>query len=666
MAIDYEFFIRSDYNTTINNVSASNTSLFFKKINKDNTSILEDVEMQDSNYSNTSHLNSRYYGAKSTSNNYTFYTDGDNSYGKNAAIDINTTKFAWANSISPKNLNFCDKTTVNIKYLIDASGSLTELSTKNNNLFEVQSMYKHGDTLNISLLDKLNPTNQSNLEGDKIIYEGGYSYAPIIYRELNERLDFLYNDPKTTATSKLGTKTVNKNSYVFEVIGNQDTDFYSATDSYTTFKINGSPQSNQRFSFNKNPSKTWPYTAISLRTTGPYQMYNGRTFSLNGPGQAELESNSNYYTLDWFTPNSSASADGGYVTADNVGSMRTNATGTDRYQYYVAPRYSNYSINVNIPIKIKYDINKDAGFSTFKILGIVEYQKYGETGWNFVANTELQIINIPINNEIGVDTKNSSIRIDGDGSVSSGNPYIQVHCVLNNASCVMEQDDKIRLKVYFAETKNFFNRTEGIYFEIGSGDSSTSFFEVWDLTNSGTSTVSSVSLQAAPSIFNLDSDNQTIVFNNSASLLYKNVVFTAPTGSGNISSYYSPIEDSFEFKVGDMVRFATYNIIKADLYKIIEVTEPVTSYFGTDVVLLEPLKIKLDRLINYNDVNSRTFAFLRRKDDETSIILDFKKKEGATSNGLVIPYNLDKNIRNNVSNIISPLKDKILSKILIV
>jgi co-chaperonin GroES (HSP10) len=144
------------------------------------------------------------------------------------------------------------------------------------------------------------------------------------------------------------------------------------------------------------------------------------------------------------------------------------------------------------------------------------------------------------------------------------------------------------------------------------------------------------------------------------------VVFTAPTGSGNISSYYSPIEDSFEFKVGDMVRFATYNTIKADLYKIIEVTEPVTSYFGTNVVLLEPLKIKLDRLINYNDVNSRTFAFLRRKDDETSIILDFKKKEGATSNGLVIPYNLDKNIRNNVSNIISPLKDKILSKILIV
>ena len=40
------------------------------------------------------------------------------------------------------------------------TGSLTELSTKNDNLFEVQSMYKHGDNLYVSLLDKINPTNQ--------------------------------------------------------------------------------------------------------------------------------------------------------------------------------------------------------------------------------------------------------------------------------------------------------------------------------------------------------------------------------------------------------------------------------------------------------------------------------------------------------------------------
>jgi hypothetical protein len=662
MAIDYEFFIRSDYNTTINNVSASNTSLLFKKINKDNTSILEDVEMQDSNYSNTSHLNSRYYGAKSTSNNYTFYTDGDNSYGKNAAIDINTTKFAWANSISPKNLNFCDKTTVNIKYLIDASGSLTELSTKNNNLFEVQSMYKHGDTLNISLLDKLNPTNQSNLEGDKIIYEGGYSYAPIVFREINERLDFSYLIPEKTTTSRLGSKVVNINSYVFRAIGNSDTNFSSPLSQNTKFLINGVEQVGLTYSYNRGFSRSWPYGSyVPLNTSGSYKRYNGTIFYDSDP---EIESNSHYYTLDWFTPNVSASANGGYVTLDSIGTMKTNATGLDRYQYFQANRYSNYSVNVNIPIKISYSSNPDDGWSTFKVIGILEYQKNGDINWNYFNSTKLQIKSIPSTNGIGVDESNSSILVDD--SINSGNPYIEVSCVLNDVRLNMDENDKLRLKVYFAEMRNFFNRTEDIYFEIKSGDSSTSFFEVWDFVNSGTTTVTTSSIAGSPDIFDLDADNQTIIFNDTSSLLYKKTTFVPSTNTGSISSYYSPVEDLFEFKVGDVVRFTTYNTIKADLYKIIEVTEPVTSYFGTDVILLEPLKIKLDRLINYNDVNSRTFAFLRRKDDETSIILDFKKKEGATSNGLVIPYNLDKNIKNNVSNIISPLKDKILSKILIV
>ena len=87
-----------------------------------NGTLLVPVELQDSYYSNASQIRGRYEGSQATSLNYNFYTAptagiwiGDTAYDKSAAIDSNTSKFAWVKQIGNVNLNFYDKTSVNIK-----------------------------------------------------------------------------------------------------------------------------------------------------------------------------------------------------------------------------------------------------------------------------------------------------------------------------------------------------------------------------------------------------------------------------------------------------------------------------------------------------------------------------------------------------------------------
>lgn len=668
MTIDYQKFIRSDYNTLINNVSSSVDSNIFKRINPYNTNILENTQVQDSNYSDQAYIRPRYLGCKASSAIYTFYTNGDSSYGKTAAIDINTKKFAWINNIYEKNLNFYDKTTVSIKYLIDQTGSLTELSSRNYNLFEVQNMYKKGTTADIFLTDKYSPTNQSNLEGSKLIFEGGFRYAPIVYRELNEKLDFLYTNPMQTVASKLGIKSVNTASFVFQTVGNADANLNTPSNgSNVFFKVNGVEQSGNVFSFNKLASTLWPYSAIPLNTRGPYKKSDGQYFYDPAPA---IEYNSNYYTLDWFTPNQSGSEVGGYVTNDSEGSMYTNKSGGQYYQYFQALRNSVYAVNINIPIKIRYEKNPDAGWSTFKVIAVLEQQSSGGTSWTYKNSTKLRINSIPPGiypyyPTIGVDEDNSAVFVDDTTNLSSG--YIQVSCILNDYNITLAQGDKLRLKFYFAEMRNFFIRSEGIYFEIGSGDASNSFFEVYDTINSAIIPLISGSIpgdSTESSFFTIYNDNQTLVFNDSASYLYyKGTTFMSPTSSvsNDIQGYYSPIETYFNFEPGDILRFGSYYTINADLYTVDVVTNPKIEKTSTGYErVMSALKVKLNKLVNPSIANSRSFAFFKRKPDETSVIIDFSKKRGETSPGVLSPFNLETSIKKDISNIIKPLKDNIL------
>jgi len=213
-----------DYNPLINNVPNSVTSSIRRKITyitsgSQSIQVLEPIELQDFTYQYLRHARPRYIGSQVNSNEYNFLTDneyffsanGVGSFGKNAAIDKNTIQFAYfseATCDGPFKIAMPDRTNLYIKYLINESGSLTELAqrdylniTSNQfyNLYQVQNIFKGSEQANVSLFDNQSPSLQKTLDGNKLIYNSGYKCYPVLWRvaETNQ----VYNIPSGSDSS---------------------------------------------------------------------------------------------------------------------------------------------------------------------------------------------------------------------------------------------------------------------------------------------------------------------------------------------------------------------------------------------------------------------------------------------------------------------------------
>ena len=153
------------------------TSRSFGEITEASTPFL-DAPIQDSNYTLRRNINPRYLGSKTTSKLYNTYTLGDNSYGQTAAIDLNSLKFAYFSEVVETGSFFPDRSNVYIKYLIDGRSNVTELTRKNETIFEVQNIFNANKEANISLDNNQEFSDQKYLDGLKPIYAGGYRYLP--------------------------------------------------------------------------------------------------------------------------------------------------------------------------------------------------------------------------------------------------------------------------------------------------------------------------------------------------------------------------------------------------------------------------------------------------------------------------------------------------------
>ena len=188
-SINLNSFLHSDWNVLLNNVSQSVVSDYRKKIEYiwgTTGSILTPAELQDSYLSLRSYNTSRYEGSKTTSKYYNTYTsasstyEGDSSYGKTAAIDHNVRKLGLFTQIESSSF-LPNRNNVSIKYLVDEFGNLTELNQRNKHWEEIQRTFISGDVLNISLFDNKKYNNQKFTDGNKLIYDSGYSYYPVLY-----------------------------------------------------------------------------------------------------------------------------------------------------------------------------------------------------------------------------------------------------------------------------------------------------------------------------------------------------------------------------------------------------------------------------------------------------------------------------------------------------
>jgi hypothetical protein len=522
-----------------------------------------------------------------------------------------------------------------------------------------------------------------------------------MYREFSENLVFTYIVPNQTVDNRFGLKAVNTTSSVWQTVGDTNAEFSSNSGIGYTFTIKGQADPNNKaMSLTKVGSANWPYTYIPLTSylQGNYKDYQNNLRKIGA--HDTTADNPSYYALDWFLPLNTDTADGGYIAANGAGTINEVKGGSENYSYYLSPRDSTYTINVDIPIKVKGrnaetpgERGQEKGPSIVKIIAILEVQKNGSSTWEYLdytntANpvpygyTKFTATNIPIPNggrqatgttRAMVDEENSFLYFSADtvGGTYNGryiSPYFEGRCQLFNKEVKLSQNDKLRVKVYFAEVTTFFRRSDNIYFEIATGDSSKNYFEVFDTNTADVTLVTTTTIGQTPAIFEPDPDNQTIVFSNQASLLYGSAIFE-PQDVANptsIANLYSPIEYPFTFQKYDIVRFTRFYSIKPEYYYIIEIIDPVFANVGTQKSVLSPLKIRLDRTFNPNLAQGASFAFFRKVPDETVIMFDFKKRDGLSSNALILPHNLEGTVNRSIGDIIGPLKDTVLSKVLVI
>lgn len=140
--------------------------------------------VQDYNYFLQRSILPRYSGSQTISATYNTYTQGDQSYGKTAAIDKGKYQYAYLLDIYTSSIFFPKRSNAQIKYLFDNNENVLNLTKANNNIFTVQNVFKSGETTDISLFqyDELNPYSQLLANNPTLeIFEGGFRYLPILH-----------------------------------------------------------------------------------------------------------------------------------------------------------------------------------------------------------------------------------------------------------------------------------------------------------------------------------------------------------------------------------------------------------------------------------------------------------------------------------------------------
>ena len=194
-----------NYNAITYSISQSQVNNYATYTNPNNPF----AQVQDYNYNLVRSTTPRYSGSFVESAAYTTYTDGDQSYGKTAAIDKIKYQYAYIVDIYSSSFQLPYRAKGQIKYIIDNDQNVINLSKTNTNWFSVQNIFKAGESADVSLFD-YDPTNPyvqrlNNDDNDFTIWESGYSYTPILYNIGGSgSINFNYTIPSSsTSTSTI-------------------------------------------------------------------------------------------------------------------------------------------------------------------------------------------------------------------------------------------------------------------------------------------------------------------------------------------------------------------------------------------------------------------------------------------------------------------------------
>ncbi len=701
-----------EYNNSINipdNINYISQSLF--SINsKPNELIYSDV--QESNYSLKRYVDPRYKGSKTNSKVYNKYSIGDKSYGKTAAIDKENIKFSYFQEITSQSRTLPERTNVYIKYLIDENSNITELTRQNKNLFDVQNIFNKGN-VNIVLDDNKFPSQQQKLDGLKSIFAGGFRYEPILQniRGTHKFLEYTYeNDFPIPNDGSVG-----------EVI--EELDENSLTIGIPFLE---NPLSSPPLNVSTNLSLT---VGLDSRILLPVSRSTGETREIRQriTGSVEFVAYvspptdiiTRLYTGLNFTG----------TEYKIYGSIQTPWV-TTYFDNFTSLQGANDNIlSVQVPAGIILDLygGGNYGGSHFTYVGPAAASAaapYGQcplcrsgdgvTGvkttvvdclassnitntlntFNKSMRNELLMLNS--SNEYVVSEMGNSLpifevsKLDEIGIriIYDIEGYVILPAGQNSANLVLQNlsysDAKIRGNIIY-KNESILNRIQmtappKTYFSLNKLNSPFllgSPPEIIYIT--GSIDNGFISGSENNYFFERGTYNGSNVYSLlTASYDLSRVYYEQKEQGNNFQQTFPPffqkgyedIEDNFELKTGDLLRF--YNHDKDEFpvnfeREVVKVIPPTNQPSKTFIDETNRLFILVDdNILNQSCIDNgigipfkiQNFIFLSKIPDETNIIINSTKKSGKTSPGLIIPEDVNKSLKEKSGNIIKQLKNQ--------
>ena len=626
-SIDINKFLHSDFNVLINNVSQSLLSRVrhdIQFIPGTTQSILTLAELQDSYESLQTHQLSRYEGVKLSSLRYNTYTSassdyvGDISFGKTAVIDHNVSKLGIfsevvANKFLPKRNNAV------LKYLVNSAGELTELNLRNKHWEEIQNTFTAGETGSISQFNSQLYSNQKTTDGEKIIFNSGYSYSPILYFPSCSGASGYTNisfQNQGNASAYLATAQNLSSSYVvsgslplgFPVsggIGGAINNIFNApTEPYTYFTTG-----------NFNAPCTY-----SVQETGQYRVYANMSMNIEmASGNSATWSLEMYSGSTLIDSNTVATYFGN--TTVSCSSWNIYNEGEDNLFY----TYTNcFTGNTSGRIKLPFGQNITNICSRDEPV-IVE-------GTGTVAPT------VPTPSTCGTYGEPGTLDQTITFTIDRGYNNANYHSAID--------DDQIHFRLKLVNiTDTYIASLNNGLLSIGSLALSTGYSVV----------------SCSPTGYISSADTASITFSNAVSSFYnKNYLFVPNPLSGSTSALYDDYGDvdyTFDPKPNDIL------VVHLTDNSVVEYVVTTVSLSDTTGKLTLNLNSPLSTAAK-NSLTSSTygkFLLLSRRPDETNVILNFIKRDGKTSYGFLIPETISSAVLANIDTITKEVKQKLLN-----
>jgi hypothetical protein len=627
---DLYIFNHSDYNVMLNNVSKSLTSRNRQDIEYifgTTQSIISPVELQDSYESLRTHQLSRYEGVKLSSALYNTYTAGDISFGKTAVIDKNVVKLGLFSEVT-ENKFLPKRNNAILKYLVDIDGNLTELNLRNTHWEEIQNTFIAGKTGSISQFNSQLYSNQKPTDGEKIIYNSGYTYSPLLY---------------FPSCSSAGSNKIS-----FQNQGNQSAYLATAQNLSSSYFVSG--------------STTLGYPVkIGAGIGGTNAIINIFNYPIDTP--------STYFTSGTLNspPTYSASETGQYRVNTSMGMNITMAS--SQSATWSLEMYSGSTLIESSLQQVYFgDLTENCEGYTFTTSTSNVYT----ITYTSCASGRTQVARLTNTSAVSICTRSYPTIIDDNtGDVPNPGDINTIPDMLPCATYTVPGSTTQNLNFNIdrgTNNSNYVSLTSGsrISFQLRLlGISSNNYTAS---LNTGNLSVGSLSLSTGYSEISCPfvtsgSTSNSLTFTSEVSSFYnRNYLFVPNPLTGSKSSLYDgtngygDVDYTFDPKENDMViLYLSDNSILEYIINKVSVN-PTTGQLS----LSFSEELSTTAISNLTNGTYKRFLLLSRQKDETNVILNFIKREGKSSNGFLIPENISQTVLDNIDIITKEVKQKIL------